>query len=165
MGAYNILFHFDKLYQRFNRNRSRTDVINELHQATPTPLLLIAVLALFWMGCVFGYLALHDMGYGHRGDLQLYEFYIAHIVFGCFIPVVFALLVNADIWWSRGPLIILSLAFFSFYIYKTLNQPWQSDVIAGVVLVQGLIAIGLEGYLVLNRDVSSYFSRLRSSPK
>lgn len=161
MGAYNILFHFHKLYERLGPSRRKFDTDREMTQAPPTALFLVSTLGLVWMGIVLGYITLHEMSPGHRGSALYFNFYIGHLAIGCLIPVVFAFLVNADLWWSRWLFLLFIPVFFGFYTYKAFVQEWP-EVYTWLVGVGAFLAgVILESYLLFNNTVRNYFSYLK----
>lgn len=161
MGAYNVLSHFDKLYQRLGPLKRRRVVGGEDFQATPTILFLVSTLALIWMGLVLGYITLHEMAPGHRGNGALNQFYLGHLIFGCFLPVVFAFLVNSDIWWTRRILLLIVPAFIGFYADKILQQSWDAMIITSSFFSVIALGLALWIYLLLSPKVKSYYDYLR----
>lgn len=161
MGAYNILFHFDKLNKRLGPLRRRFSRDKEPSEATPTLLFLSSTLAIIWMGIVLGFITLHEMGLGNRGSYELREFYMGHLIFGCFIPLVFSFLSNSDIWWSRRILIPLIIIFFTFYTLKLISLSWEPLYVSVFSIAWVSLGILFVLYLGFSSTANKYFSYLR----
>lgn len=163
MGAYNILFHFNKLYEHFGPLRRRLPNPGEETLISPTPLFVSSACAVIWAGVVLVYLVLHEMGPGHRGSQVLFGFYIKHIVFGIALPLVYSALVNAELWWSRRVVIPVFSVFIGFYLLMVCSAEFRLivSVLLAIVLLGG--GLGWLLYLAFNKSIAHYFSLLRKS--
>lgn len=163
MGAYNVLFHFHKFSKRLGPLVRRFAPDHQPTVSTPTPLFISSTLALIWMGLVLGFITLHEMTPGHKGNLELNAFYSKQLVFGCFVPLIYSFTINAEVWWSRWVVALCFILFAGFYIYLIIQQQWSMVIKVSAVSFLVLSFSGFLYYFLFSKVVNRYYAHLRQS--
>ena len=161
MGAYNVLFHFDKLNKRLGPLRRRFSPGYDATVSTPTPLFMSSTIALLWMGVVLAFITFHEMSPGNKGNSELAGYYGMHVVFGCFIPLIYSFMINSDFWWSRRITVPLISLFSGFYVYVALIQAWSIETRLLVIIMLVLFWVGMSWYVLFSNSARSFYAGLR----
>lgn len=165
MGACNVLFHFDKLSKRLGPLCHRFSADYDASISTPTPLFISSTLALIWMGLVLGFITFHEMTLGNKGNSELTGYSLGHLIFGCFIPLVYAFMINSGFWWSRRVTAPLYALFTIFYMQIVSGQVWPVELRGVVIFLLIFFWFSMSGYMLFSNNAKAYYDSLANDEK
>lgn len=163
MGAYNVLFHFDKLAKRLGPLRHRFSSDHEATLATPTALFLSSTIAIIWLGVVLAFITFHEMTPGNKGGYLYNGYYARHLFFGCALPMTYAFVVNSEFWWARYITVPAITAFSGFYAAIAFQQSWISYYKWGAITFMIGFWMIFSLYMLFNKNVCGYYAYLRKN--
>ena len=161
MGAYNILFYFDKLSKKLPKRQPRLAPDHEYLVPAPIPLVIIEPMFIFIFWASLTYIVLQEMSIGQRGNTELIYYHFAHLTFGGICPVAAGFLLNREVYLGRHIAVPFIIATSIFYIYalwqQSFGEVWKYSGASAILVAN----IALFLYLFRNRHVCKYFDSLR----